>query len=65
MSGASGTNAVVTVTIGGVNVGEKQLTKNAENYTFEVPEDVVGYDIVITITQSSSKAVYIKSIKVS
>ena len=64
-SGASSTNAKMTVSVGGTQVGSQvSLTSSAKDYTFTSDELLVG-DIVISITQTSSKAIYIKSISIN
>lgn len=64
-SGASGTNAKMTVSVGGTQIGSQvSLTTSAKDYTFTSTELLVG-DIVITITQTSSKAIYLKSISIN
>ncbi len=61
-SGASSVNANFTVSVGGVQYGEAtKLTKTATSYTFE---GSASGDIVFSYTQTSSKALYIKSITV-
>lgn len=63
-SGASSVNATFTVTVNGVQVGSStKITSSATEYTFELDEAITG-EIVITYTQTSSKALYIKSISV-
>lgn len=63
-SGASSTAAKMTVSVGGTQVGKQtSLTKNATSYTFTPTEPLTGA-IVFTYTQTSSKAIYIKSITV-
>ncbi len=64
MSGASSIQATAEITVGGTKVGETiTLTKTATDYTIENIENLSG-PIVITVTQTSSKAIYIKSIEV-
>ena len=63
-SGASSVNATVAVTVGGTEFtcggnATASLTSSAANYTFTGSG---SGDIVITWTNSSSKAIYIKSI---
>ncbi len=61
-SGASSINGSFTITIDGKSVGTSTtLTSTATDYTFTC--DNKG-EIVITFTQSSSKAIYIKSITI-
>lgn len=66
-SGASSINATFTVTVNGVQYGAStKLTTSATTYTFEVDEaDMQAGDIVFTYTQTSSKAIYIKSIAIN
>ena len=64
-SGASGISGSFTVTVGGKQIGaKKSLTSTATSYTLESSELLVG-DIVISYTQTSSKAIYIKSISIN
>lgn len=64
-SGASSTNAKLTVTVDGVKIGSTiSLTDTATEYTFTAPEGLTG-PIVLTYSQTSSKAIYIKSITVA
>ena len=64
-SGASETNGECTVTVGGKKIGETiTLTKTATDYTLESSEVLSG-EIVISYTQTSQKALYIKSIKIN
>lgn len=63
-SGASSINATCKVTIGGVQIGDEiNLTSAATSYTFSSDTPLEG-EIVISYTQSSSKAIYIKSITI-
>lgn len=66
-SGASSISGSFTVTVGGVQYGEStKLTKTATEYTFEVDEaEMKKGEIVFTYTQTSSKAIYIKSISIN
>ncbi len=65
MSGASSIAATVVVTVGGQQVGDTiTLTKTATEYEITGIDDLDGA-IVITVTQSSSKAIYVKSIEVT
>ena len=66
-SGAASINATFTVTVNGVQYGAAtKLTTSATTYTFEVDEaDMQAGDIVFTYTQTSSKAIYIKSIAIN
>ena len=61
-SGASSIVGNLTVSVGGTEVGTITLTKTATSYTFDVSE-LTG-EIVLSYTQTSSKAIYIKSISV-
>ena len=62
--GASDIKGTLTVTVGGVQIGETiTLTKNATDYTFESATLLSG-EIVLTYTQTSSKAFYILSITI-
>ena len=62
-SGASSINGTFTITVGGVEVASNvKLTSSAATYTYDV--DGLSGPIVISYTQSSSKAIYIKSISV-
>ena len=64
-SGAKGTGAKVTVTVGGKQIGSTvSLTTTATSYTFTSSEALTG-EIVIKVTQSSSAAIYIKSINIT
>ena len=64
-SGASSINATFIVTVGGKQIGAKQsLTKSNTAYTLTSTELLTG-DIVISYTQTSSKAIYIKSIAIN
>ena len=63
-SGASSISGSFTVTVGGTTVGSStKLTASATNYTFEC--DSLSGPVVLTYTQTSSKAIYIKSISVT
>ena len=62
-SGASSVNATAKITVGGESFGSQiKLTSSATNYTFEGSAEG---DIVISYSQTSSKAIYIKSISVT
>ena len=63
-SGASGTTAVLNVSIGGSSFGtEQSLTATATDYTLT---GTGSGEIVVSVTQSSAKkALYVKSIKVT
>lgn len=64
-SGAKSISATFIVTVGGKQIGaKKSLTSTATSYTLESSELLVG-DIVISYTQTSSKAIYIKSISIN
>ena len=61
-SGGSKVNATLTVSVGGATFGTKKtLTANATNYTFE---GSASGEIKFSYTQTSSKALYIKSISI-
>ncbi len=60
-SGASSTNAEFTVSVGGNVWGSQKLTTTATDYTFTGSN--TG-EIVLAYTQTSEKAIYIKSITV-
>lgn len=66
-SGASSTNAKLTVTVGGVAYDSQvSLTSTATSYTFNAPAaGMQAGDIVLKYTQTSSKAIYIKSITIN
>ena len=66
-SGASSISGNLVVTVGGVQYGSKvTLTKTATSYTFNAPSTGMQKgDIVLTYTQTSSKAIYIKSIAIN
>lgn len=62
-SGANATNASLSVSVGGAQVGEtKSLTQTATDYTFD-SIDASG-DVLFSFTQTSTKAIYIKSITI-
>ena len=64
-SGASSINATLTVTVGGTQIGSQiKLTTTATDYTFTSDTPLTG-EVVLTYTQTSSKAIYIKSISVT
>lgn len=64
-SGASSVKATCTITVGGTQIGEEiTITTTATNYTFTSGEALKG-KIVISYTQTSSKAIYIKSIAIN
>ena len=61
-SGASSTNAKLTITVGDIQYGETvNLTNTATNYVFAGSS---SGKIIITMTQTSKKALYIKSINI-
>lgn len=66
-SGASSIKATLTVTVGGVQYGSAvNLTTSATEYTFEAPATgMCAGEIKFSYTQTSSKALYIKSIKIN
>ena len=62
-SGSNSIAATARVTVGGANFGEGiTLTNTATDYTFT---GTASGDIVLSYTQTSSKAIYIKSISVT
>ena len=61
-SGASEVKANFEVFVNGISIGSKTLTKTATEYEFVCS---VSGKIEVKYTQTSSKAIYIKSIKVS
>lgn len=61
-SGASSTNASFTVSVGGTQYGSKNLSATATSYTFTGSS---SGEIKFAYTQTSSKAIYIKSISVT
>ncbi len=64
-SGASSIAGTLTVTVGGKQIGDAiTLTKTNTAYTFECDEALTG-EIVLQYTQTSKKAIYIKSIEVT
>lgn len=70
-SGAADISATVSVSVGGVNFkcgneSSVSLTTSATEYTFTTPNgQLVAGDIVISYAQTSSKALYLKSINVN
>lgn len=65
LSGASKTDAKVTVTVGGKQIGETvSLTTTASIYEF-VSNEALNGAVVIKYEQTASAAVYIKSIEVT
>ena len=64
-SGASSINGSFTVTVGGKQIGATtKLTSASTSYTLESDEMLSG-DVVISYTQTSSKAIYIKKIQIN
>ena len=64
-AGASSTNAVIMVTVGGVIIGSEdgyKLTTTATDYEFDC--EATSGEVTITITQTSEKAMYVKSITI-
>ena len=66
-SGATSISGTLVVTVDGVQYGSKvTLTNTATSYTFNAPATGMQEgDIVLTYTQTSSKAIYIKSIQIN
>ncbi len=64
LSTASKASATVEVLVNGVSIGTKTLTTTATDYTFDLSAITSG-KIEIKITQTTAKALYIKSIAVS
>ncbi|MBE7100710.1 MAG: hypothetical protein E7364_03770 [Clostridiales bacterium] len=62
-SGASSVKATLTVSVGGTSVGTYTLTDTATEKTFSV--DNLSGAVVFSYTQTSSKAIYIKSITIN
>lgn len=63
-SGAKSVNASFTVSVGGTQVGSStKVTTSATTYTF-TPDEALTGEVVFTYTQTSSKALYIKSITI-
>lgn len=62
-SGASSTNAKLVIYVGDIQVGTKSLTSTASTYTFTV-DDLSGA-VKFSYTQTSYKAIYIKSIEIT
>lgn len=63
--GASSISAKIKVTVGGKQIGtEQSLTSSSKDFTFTSTEMLSG-DIVITWTQTSAKAIYLKSISIN
>lgn len=64
-SGASSVSATCTITVGGTQIGEAiKISSTSTEYTFEATTALKG-DIVISYSQTSSKAIYIKSIAIN
>ena len=64
-SGASSIVGTLKVTVGGNDIGKAiTLTQTATAYTFKSDEPLTG-EIALTYSQTSSKAIYIKSISVT
>lgn len=64
-SGASGTTAKLTVTVGGVQLGSvASLTTTATDYTFISTEPLSGPAVLSYAHTSDGKAIYIKSITI-
>ena len=65
-SGASSTSAKLNVTIGGTAIGsEESITSTAKDYTFSASNPLTGTIIVKLSQESATKALYVKSIKVT
>ena len=62
-SGATDIKGTLTVSVGGTVVKTIALTKDATDYTIELDAAITG-EILFTYTQTSSKAIYIKSISI-
>ena len=62
-SGASDIKGTLTVSVGDTVVKTITLTKDATDYTIELDAAMTG-EILFTYTQTSSKAIYIKSISI-
>lgn len=64
-SGASKIDAKLTVSVGDKQIGDTiSLTTSATNYTFTPSTPLTG-EVVLSYTQTSAKAIYIKSISVT
>ena len=64
-SGASGTNAKLTVTVGGTQIGETiSLTSAATEYEFTSTTPISGV-IVLSYTQTTATAIYLKNMAVN
>ena len=65
-SGASSINASLTVSVGGIQYGNStKLTSASTDYTFENTTSSASGEIKLSYVNSSSKAIYIKSIAVT
>ena len=65
-SGANNVKATLNVTVNNVSYGTVDLTSTATAYTFEASDGGAATgEIVLTITQTSSVALYIKSISIN
>lgn len=64
-SGASSVSATCTITVGGTQIGvAEKISSTSTVYTFEATTALNG-EIVISYSQTSSKAIYIKSIAIN
>ncbi len=64
-SGGSSVNATCTITVGGTQIGKAiKITSTSTEYTFEATAALKG-EIVISYSQTSSKAIYIKKIAIN
>lgn len=64
-SGGSSVNATCTITVGGTQIGDAiKITSTSTEYTFEATAALKG-EIVISYSQTSSKAIYIKKIEIN
>ncbi len=65
-SGASSINASLTVSVGGIEYGNStKLTSTSTDYTFENTTSSASGEIMLSYANSSSKAIYIKSIAIT
>ena len=65
-SGASSINASLTVSVGGIQYGNStKLTSASTDYTFENTTSSASGEIKLSYANSSSKAIYIKSISIT
>ena len=65
-SGASSINASLTVSVGGIQYGNStKLTSASTDYTFENTTSSASGEIKLSYANSSSKAIYIKSIAIT